>query len=334
MVAFGEFLQQHGLIERLRQVPIPQKARRFTPQTKLVEFLVGILSGLEHFEDLNDGSHPLVKDTLVAQAWGQPGFAHYSGVSRTLEACDSQTVKAVEQAIAEFSQPFIAAEVNELLRRGAAILYDFDLTGQGVSATSTTYPEARFGWMNDSVQLGYQLARVCLSSHTGARIWIAGFHHPGDTVSVTCLQELVIAAEAQTQIRPRRRTELVQQRIEQQVQTLQRLRRLREQQVAKVQRVLHKREQLVGQCYHAEQQLKESAISPRKKAFLRQKLRGWKKHLPRLETQSAQGQRVAEKHHTAVQVAEQRLAELKTWYAKLEADNSSNPNPPDRKSVV
>ncbi len=34
LVAFGEFLQQHGLIEGLMQVPVPQKTRRFSPQTR------------------------------------------------------------------------------------------------------------------------------------------------------------------------------------------------------------------------------------------------------------------------------------------------------------
>jgi hypothetical protein len=33
-------------------------------------------------------------------------------------------------------------------------VYDFDLTGQAVSATSTTYPDAAFGWMNDQGRLG------------------------------------------------------------------------------------------------------------------------------------------------------------------------------------
>ena len=328
LVAFGEFLQQHGLIERLMQAPIPQKTRWFTPQTKLVEFLAGILSGMEHLEDLNNGPHPLVKDTVVAQAWGQRGLAHYSSVSRTLEACDDQTVKAVEQAITAFSRPFIAEAVNELLRRGTAIIYDFDLTGQSVSATSTTYPDARFGWMNDSVQLGYQLARVCLSSQERARVWLAGFHHPGDTVSVACLKELVAAAEAQTQIRPRRRTELVQQRIATQRESLTRLRRLHQQQKTKLERWRQTREKLVGQCYHAEQQLKESAIFAEKKARLRQKLRGWKKRLPRLETQSAHGQQVGEKHQAEMRQAEQRLVELSTWGQQLEADNQANPNPP------
>ena len=42
LVAFGEFLQQHGLIKKLMQVPIAQKTVHFAPGTKLVEFLAGI----------------------------------------------------------------------------------------------------------------------------------------------------------------------------------------------------------------------------------------------------------------------------------------------------
>ena len=181
LVALGEFLDQHGMIGRLMNVPLPQRTRTFAPQTKLVEFLAGIMSGGEHLEDLNDGPRPLAKDPIVAQAWGQTGFAHYSSVSRTLDACTEETVTAVEQAINEFSQPFVAATVQDLLRRGEAIVYDFDLTGQAVSSTSTTYPGVAFGWMNDGVKLGYQLARVCLSPPDRERAWLAGFHHPGDT---------------------------------------------------------------------------------------------------------------------------------------------------------
>ncbi len=142
LVAFGEFFSQHRMIERLMQVPIEQKTRTFTPQTKLVELLAGTMGGIEYLQDLNDGAQPLAEDTVVARAWGQAGFAHYSGVSRTLDACSEETVAAVEKAIDEFSQPFIATAVHDLLRRGVAILYDFDLTGQAVSSTSSTYPEA------------------------------------------------------------------------------------------------------------------------------------------------------------------------------------------------
>jgi hypothetical protein len=49
--------------------------------------------------------------------------------------------------------------------------------------------------MNDSVKLENQLARVCLMDVRGERVWLAGFHHPGDTVSAGCLQELAEAAQ-------------------------------------------------------------------------------------------------------------------------------------------
>ena len=154
LVAFGEFLQQHGLIQNLLAVPIKQKTVHYAPGTKLVEFLAGILSGMEYLSDLNDGPRPLAKDKVVARAWSQAAFAHYSSVSRTLAACDEQTVSAVQSAIDVFSQPFIRSAIHELLRSGSAIVFDLDLMGQAVSATSKSYADATFGWMDDRLQLG------------------------------------------------------------------------------------------------------------------------------------------------------------------------------------
>src|SRR5712691_6320273 len=99
LVAFGEFLQQHGLLERLRQVPISQKTHDFNPQDKLIEFLAGIMSGIEYLQDLNHGPRPLAQDAVLAQAWGVKGFAHFTTVGRTLTAGDDQTVAATEAAI-------------------------------------------------------------------------------------------------------------------------------------------------------------------------------------------------------------------------------------------
>ncbi|MBP7688923.1 MAG: hypothetical protein KA765_13480 [Thermoflexales bacterium] len=171
LVAFGEFLQQHGLIKRLMQVPVKQKMRTYAPQTKLVECLAGIMSDLEHLVDLNDGPH--APGVIVTRAWSQPGYAYYITVNRTLNACDARTVSAVEKPINDFSRPFIDQVVHDLVRHGEPLIYDLDLTGQVVSATSQTYPAAAFGWMNAQVKLGYQLARVCLSSPTTTRPWNA-----------------------------------------------------------------------------------------------------------------------------------------------------------------
>jgi len=327
LVAFGEFLKQHGVIDRLMGVTIQQKTRRFAPQTKLVEFLAGIMSGMEYLQDLNEGPHPLAQDTVVACAWGQPGFAHYSTVSRTLDTCDEQTVKDVERVITEFSRPFLATAVHELLRRGAPIVYDFDLTGQAVSSTSTTFEGAGFGWMNDSVKLGYQLARVCLSAHEGTRLWLAGFHHPGDTVSMTCLKELVWAAEVHTHVRPRRRTELVQQRIKAQTEVVAYRQRLADQQRAKLNRLHQTAQVLIGKVYHAQQTLSQ-AVSPAKSARLTAQMEGWQKRQARLDMQIAKYQQVLVKHQTQVTEQEHLLTELRVWQAQLVADNQSNPDPP------
>jgi hypothetical protein len=327
LVAFGEFLSRHGLIDGLMGVPIGQKRRDYVPQTKLVEFLTGIMSGVEYLQDLNDGPNPMAKDTVVARAWGQPGFAHYSGVSRTLHACDDQTITAVEEAITEFSRPFIAEAIQGLLQRGESIVYDLDLTGQAVSSTSTTYPGAAFGWMNDGVKLGYQLARVCVLSHQQERVWLAGFHHPGDTVSVTCLQELILAAEAQAQIRPRRRTELVQQRIDAQSKVVARTRRLISQQEERQHKLGRTQTILIGRIYHGQQVLKEEVAS-HEMGRLAAQIEGWQKRLPRVEAQLAKCQKVSIKHRGQLEKQQCILEEQQAWQARLEADNRTNPDPP------
>ena len=54
--------------------------------------------------------------------------------------CDAQTVQAVEQAIADFNRPFIEVQINELLRRGMAILYDLDLMGHAAGESVQRAP--------------------------------------------------------------------------------------------------------------------------------------------------------------------------------------------------
>ena len=267
----------------------------------------------------------------MARAWGQRGFAHYSSVSRTLEACTGEAVARVEQAINEFSRPFILTVVHGLLRRGEPLIYDFDLTGQAVSSTSTTYPGVAFGSLrvNDGVKLGYQLARVCLSPRDRERVWLAGFHHAsrGDSVSSACLQELVRAAEAQSRVRPRRRTELVPQRIEGHGGVMARTRRLVSQQQEKLERLRQTQTRLIGQVYHAEE-LQKGPISRQEAARLKAQVASWRKRLPRLATHILQAEQVLAKHQTRLTEQAGELARLQAWLTQLETDNQTNPAPP------
>src|ERR1700736_331696 len=97
LVAWGWFAEQIGLIQQLQAVSLKQKHYHHRPQTKVREFLVAILAGLPHLQDISLAAHPLDKDQAVAQAWGQPAWADYSGVSRTLSGLTWEEVKQIIQ---------------------------------------------------------------------------------------------------------------------------------------------------------------------------------------------------------------------------------------------
>jgi len=214
LVVLGEYARQLGLIERLQAVPIDQRQGDHPPQSKLIEFLVGILAGLEHLEDLNQAPHPLVKDQAVIASWGQAGFAHYSGVSRTLSAADDDTLSEVIEVLETVSQPFIDAEVMALAQHGQALVLDADLTGRKISSTSTTYQGAGFGYMDGEIANGFQAAVTSLTGGPCGRLLLSSQRYPGPAQSAECLQAAVQKMEQVLGLHPRRRTERVQQRLQ------------------------------------------------------------------------------------------------------------------------
>ncbi len=112
LVAWGAYAQQIGLVARLSQVVLRQKTREHRPQTKVIEFLLAILAGLPHLQDLSRSAHPLDQDQAVAEAWGQRAWADYSGVSRTLQRLSQDEVDAIADVLTAVSQPFIDHEIE------------------------------------------------------------------------------------------------------------------------------------------------------------------------------------------------------------------------------
>lgn len=214
LVLLGQFAQHLGLIAALEAVPLTQKTVDHTPQTKLIEFLVGILAGINHLQDLNDAPTPVVNDHTVAHAWGQKAFAHYSGVSRTLAVADATTLQAVQNALAQVSRPFLDREVLAIVKTNRPLTIDIDLTGRAVSPTSTDYPDAAFGWMDDAVSKGYQSAISSLSGGPSGRLLLAAQRYAGKAKSAECLAAAVLAAEATLGVRPVRRTALVETQLD------------------------------------------------------------------------------------------------------------------------
>lgn len=214
LVAWGQYAQATGLIQALGAVPLSQKTVHHSPQTKIIEFLVAVLSGMEYLKDISLSAHPLDLDPAVARAWGQPGWADHSGVSRTLHHLSEAESQQLIQVTEQFCQPFIDQEVMRVLASGRIEL-DGDHSPRPVADTSTTYPGAAYGHMDqDKVGLGYQAEVVSMRSPTYGRIGLSGMQRPGNTISCTRALAVVEAAERRLGCRPMRRTDLLRQRIE------------------------------------------------------------------------------------------------------------------------
>ena len=187
LVPWGHFAREIGLLSGIEAIKINQKVYEHTPQAKVIEFLVAILSGAKYLQDISLAAHPLDKDLVVAAAWGRASWADYTGVSRTMSALRWAEVHEIVSVLERVSQPFLNSELSVLHSQGSRLQYDGDLTGLPVSNTSKTYPNAAYGHMSDEIRLGYQAEVVSLQSPTYGRLWLSVEHHAGDTVS--CTQE-------------------------------------------------------------------------------------------------------------------------------------------------
>ena len=214
LVPWGDFAREIGLLSGIEAIKINQKVYEHTPQAKVIEFLVAILSGVKYLQDISLAAHPLDKDLVVAAAWGRASWADYTGVSRTMSALRWAEVHEIVSVLERVSQPFLNSELSVLHSQGSRLQYDGDLTGLPVSNTSKTYPNAAYGHMSDEIRLGYQAGVVSLQSPTYGRLWLSVEHHAGDTVSCTQAEAMVLAAEKRSGQQPRRRTELLQKRLE------------------------------------------------------------------------------------------------------------------------
>jgi hypothetical protein len=213
LVCWGHFAQELGLLEHLQAVPIPQKTVIHSPAAKLTTLFMGLLSGIEHLTDLTHAPAPLYHDPTLAAAWGLPALPEASGVSRTLTAATPQSLAALQTVLTRLTQPFLERALQDLRLRSQPLVLDVDLTGQPVSAASTSFPNAAFGYMDGEIRLGYQLAVVCLHTELYGRQWLVGEQHPGNTVSAPCLLGLLATAEERLGGHPRRRPELLDPRI-------------------------------------------------------------------------------------------------------------------------
>ena len=118
LVAWGQFSQRIGLIEAIEAVQLHQKKVEHSPQTKILEFFLAILAGLQHLQELSRSAHPIDQDQAVAKAWLQAKWADYSGVSRTLAGLSQAEADQIAKVIEQIMQPLLAEEVMQALKQG------------------------------------------------------------------------------------------------------------------------------------------------------------------------------------------------------------------------
>ena len=312
LVPWGHFAREIGLLSGLEAVKLCQKVYEHTPQAKVIEFLVAILSGAKYLQDISLAAHPLDKDLAVAQAWGQTSWADYTGVSRTLSALSWAEAHEIVKVLEHVSQPFLESELSLLHSQSSGLQYDGDLTGLPVSNTSRTYPNAAYGHMADEIRLGYQAGVVSLQSSTYGRLWLSVEHHAGDTVSCTQAAALVLAAEKRSGQRPRRRTELLQKRIEMLVQSRAPAEKRLVTQRAKLAELQHAKEEVAAQL-REETKPKRIAVLERRSVRREKALETARQKLEKTLAQM-QGH-----------LAEEKL--LRQRLAQFEQDNADNPQP-------
>lgn len=337
LVAWGLYGQEIGLVAQLNQVKLHQKTREHRPQSKVLEFLVAMLAGVPHLQEISRSAHPLDQDQVVAEAWGQSGWADYSGVSRTLQQLSGEEVAQISAALNQISQPFIDSEIQRALQTKGRIVYDGDLTGRPVSSSSQSYPDAAFGYMGDKIRLGYQAAVVSLESPTYQRLWLSNQLHAGDTVSVTQAQSLVYAAELRTGVRPRRRTELVSQRLadaqkaahcaEQRYQESEEQMRLAKRRVQATTQELSnwRRDRFALEAAYAA--AGQSPTDFCKLTLARRKVTTYEQRMPRVEQALARAERRLQRHVRELEQLEGEVVRLQTHLAQLTQDNTSNAQP-------
>ena len=339
LVAWGQYAQEIGLVEAIEAVQLKQKTYRHTPQTKVLEFLVALMSGLRQLQDISLAAHPLEKDQAVAEAWGQPGWADYTGISRTMSSLSDEEVQSLRAGLESVSRPFLTQEVREVRRKGERIRLDGDLTGIPVSSTSTSYPNAAFGHMNADVRLGYQAGVVSFTSPTYGRLWLSVAHHPGDTVSSTQAENLVMEAERQLGLQPRRRTELLKKRISVLEKAGDPIReRLAKQQDAlnkaqkrlnEIQAQLQKRQTLVKELEH-EYQLRDRIERPTSKlAQARNRYVAGGRRFESQKRKISQIQVRWEKTKTRLVVHRAEVDDLQQRLVRFTQENEANPDPPE-----
>jgi len=191
--------------------------------------------------------------------------------------------------------------------------------------------------MDGELRLGYQLAEICVQTTRYGRQWLSARHHPGSTVSAPCLLELIQDAERRLQCHPRRRTELVEERLAQGAAGLTEQERLVSQHEQRIHQQQQRIEQLEGKIREGQAQVRWLQVVPASRrqdgpysqlSRLQAQLEGWQGQRERAQAQIAHGQAVAQRQRERAQALRAEQRRLEAYLEQLCQDNAARLDPP------
>jgi len=126
LVGLGVKVKHMGVLEVIKeQVKIAQKTVKYTPNEKLTDGLVAVLSGAKGLVEVNKRVR---SDPALQAAFGRQGCAEQSVVQDTLDACTAENVKQMEQATDRIFRQHSRAYRHDYTQ--AWQLLDVDMTGR------------------------------------------------------------------------------------------------------------------------------------------------------------------------------------------------------------
>jgi hypothetical protein len=153
LCALGHYLLKEGVLEPLSGVHIAQKTLEHSPTQKLIDALVGILSGCKALYEIDCRVRP---DVPLQRAFGRERVADQSTIQRTLNAFTEHNVAQLREAIEAIGREHCAVFSHDFEKE--MLTLEVDLTGLKASKRSEGATKGYFSGERNAT--GRQLVRV------------------------------------------------------------------------------------------------------------------------------------------------------------------------------
>src|SRR5919106_4166112 len=153
LCALGHYLLKEGVLEPLSGVHIAQKTLEHSPQQKLLDALVGILSGCKALYEIDVRLRP---DVPLQRAFGRDRCADQSTIQRTLNAFTEENVAQLRQAVEAIGRCYSATFSHDFERE--MLVVEVHLTGLRASKRAEGSTKGYFSGERNAT--GRQLLRV------------------------------------------------------------------------------------------------------------------------------------------------------------------------------